>query len=215
MTGAGYRGLIEELTPPQGQPDQPFQFGDTSEPVSADGGGAGTRIDAATDTAPQRPQPVSEVILPAEPRLLPRPEALVITDPERAMLGQLSALVQTPRATKRLVNIYRMLRVSVPQDEMEKFRPGGGNEYQAVALLVGIMVGRPSQARRVFTELMAADDDSDVRQVLARFDDLSHPLALISELQVTKISAYRRWVPRVSRFTFQLTTASPHDPPSA
>ena len=210
MTGAGYRGLIDELTP-QGQPDQPLQLADAGEDVFADGDGTSARIDAATDTAPERPKPNSEITKPAEPKLLPRPEALVITDPERAMLGQLGVLVQTPRAAKRLVNIYRMLRVSVPLDEMEKFRPGGGDEYQAVALLVGIMVGRPSQARSVFTELMAADDDSDVRQVLARFDDLRHPLALIGELQVTKISSYRRWVPRVSRFTFQLTTASPLD----
>jgi hypothetical protein len=215
MTSAGYHSLIDELTPPRGQPDQPLRLADVGEPVFADDSGAGARTETETDAVPDRPNPPSEVIKPAEPKPLPRPEALVITDAESAMLGRLGALVQTPRAAKRLVNIYRMLRVSVTQDEMEKFRPGGGDEYQGVALLVGIMVGRPTQARSVFAELMAADDDSDVRQVLARFDDLRQPLALIGDLQLTKISSYRRWVSRVSRFTFQLTTALPPDQPSA
>ena len=215
MTGAGYRDLIDELTPPKTQPEQLLGPEEADEPVPAEDSGATARTGAAMVTVLDRPDPARKVIKPAEPRLLPRPEALVITDPERAMLGQLGALVQTPRAAKRLVNIYRMLRVSVPQDETEKFMPGGGDEYQAVALLTGIMVGRPSQARAVFAELTTADDDSDVRKILARFGDLWQPLAHIGDLQLTKAGPYRRWAPRVSRFTFQLTTASPLDQPSA
>ena len=123
MTGTGYRDLIDELTPPPGQPDQPLRLADAGEPVLADDSGAGTRTDAATDTVAQGPDPTSKVIKPAEPKLLPRPEALVTTDPERAMLGQLGALVQTPRAAKRLVNIYRMLRVSVRRTKWRSSGP--------------------------------------------------------------------------------------------
>ena len=72
---------------------------------------------------------VSDVITPArsdtrddlEP---PKPEGLLISDVEVRLLGRVGGLVPTPRATKRLVNIYRMLRASVPTDEADDFVRG-------------------------------------------------------------------------------------------
>jgi KAP family P-loop domain len=217
MTQPGYRGLIDELTLPQGQPAQPSGVTQDGEPAPAISTEADYRTSAVPGIADEKQLPASEVTSPARTGLVPppRPEALVITDAERDMLGHLSTLVQTPRAAKRLVNIYRMLRVSVPEDELEQFRPGGGNEYQAVALLIGILVGRPSRAHSVFTELMAAEDDSDTRKVFARFEDLRQPLALIGDSCLMSITSYRRWVPRVSRFTFRLAPPLPQDQPSA
>ena len=96
---------------------------------------------------------VAAEVIDAESPPLPRPEALVILDAERELLGRVGSIVPTPRAAKRLVNIYRMLRVSVQGDELEAFLPGGGGEYQAVVLLLGVLIGRPSGAHEVFLKL--------------------------------------------------------------
>ena len=140
-----------------------------------------------------------------EPPPLPRPEALVISAQERDLLGNLGEIIPTPRAAKRLVNIYRMLRVSVPEDELDDFSPDGGKEYEAVVLLLGILVGRPSQSLEVFDALMSAHDDTDVREVLGHFPAVDGPLAdLFEQITTIEVRAYRRWAPRVARFSFQL-----------
>ena len=113
---------------------------------------------------------------PAQPPPLPRPEALVISSDERELLGKVGVLVATPRTAKRLVNIYRMLRVSVPDSELEAFLPNGGNEYQAVVLLLGILIGRPSRAHKVFQKLEASGDVDDIWKVLEEFTEVYEPL---------------------------------------
>lgn len=219
MTQAGYRGLIDELTLPTRQSARPFGTSHFGKQILTVDGGTSSPGDQVAETADESLSLADEAtrllpVPPPPPPPPPPPEALVITDAERDMLAQLSSLVHTPRAAKRLVNIYRMLRVSVPEDELEQFRPGGGNEYQAAALLLAILVGRPSHARRVFTELMNADHDTSARKVLGEFDHLRQPLALIDDAYLSRIDTYRRWVPRVSRFTFWLPTDPAPGPPS-
>jgi hypothetical protein len=146
----------------------------------------------------------------SEPAALPRPEALLISKPERELLGRVGGIVPTPRAAKRLVNIYRMLRVSVRDDELEAFLPGGGSEYQAVVLLVGILVGRPSQANEVFEKLRVAADTRNVWEVLGELKDVCEPLATVrSHIQITQVDPYRRWAPRVARFSFRTPSLLP------
>jgi hypothetical protein len=76
---------------------------------------------------------------------MPRPEALVITDDERKLLGKVGALITTPRTTKRLINTYRMLRVCAGDDEAERFSPESDGEYQAVVVLLAVLLGCPVQ----------------------------------------------------------------------
>jgi hypothetical protein len=150
--------------------------------------------------------------VPAESPPSPRPEALLISDAERKLLGQVGGIVPTPRAAKRLVNIYRMLRVSVQHDELEAFLPSGGSEYQVVVLLVGVLVGRPSRAQEIFDRLGTVPDSHDVWDVLAEFTDIYEPLATLrSHIKVTDTGVYRRWTPRVARFSFRTLPVLPMD----
>jgi len=132
-----------------------------------------TRRDPADSEAAPAPEAIE--LVPAEPTPLPRPEALLISNAERELLGQVSAIVPTPRAAKRLVNIYRMLRVSVQGDELEAFLPSGGSEYQALVLLVGMLVGRPSQANEIFVRLRDVPDTHDVWEVLSQSREVYEP----------------------------------------
>lgn len=124
-----------------------------------------------------------------------------------------SDLVPTPRAAKRLVNIYRMLRVSVPDSELPAFLPRDAatatddGEYQAVILLLGILIGRPSVAQQLFNSLAGSSDESTVWQLLDKFPELHQPLQRVrGHMTVSRIDAYRRWAPRVARFSFRTST---------
>ncbi len=138
--------------------------------------------------------------------LRPRPELLRISPPEREILAQLGVIVRTPRAAKRLVNIYRMLRVSVPPDEMDLFLPGSdGNEYKAAALLLGILVGRPHQAHELFEKLRYADEGSSIWVLLGDHLGASELRSAVGD--DVQLAAYRRWADRVSRFSFLLASS--------
>jgi peptidoglycan hydrolase-like protein with peptidoglycan-binding domain len=229
MTGLRYRELIDQLTPRLPVSGEPPH-------VTADGGGTSEPKPAPSVTVPARADdgkqethdvdsnktdgvktdaddnpPAAEVAAP-EPPPLPRPEALVITDAERRLLGRLGSIVPTPRAAKRLMNIYRMLRVSVPDDELKAFHPDGGGEYQAVVLLLGVLVGQPTQAEQIFKAVMASPDDADLWQVLACFPDVHEQLAPVRpHVRLGLAAPYRRWAPRVSRFSFRLAAVLPID----
>jgi hypothetical protein len=43
-----------------------------------------------------------------------RPPGLEVSQAEVDSMGQLGGLVSTPRAAKRMVNIYRLARIGVP-----------------------------------------------------------------------------------------------------
>jgi hypothetical protein len=208
MTLDCYQDLIEGLTV---HPNRANEYSD-----QAPGHGDPTSIgqtqslvdespDESEDIEDDSPEPGSAPAVMDSPPPLPRPQALVISSSERELLGKVGALVPTPRTAKRLVNIYRMLRVSVPDSELEAFLPSGGSEYQAVVLLLGILIGRPSRAHGVFQKLEAAADADDLWEVLAEFADICESLAPIhDEIKVTQAGPYRRWVPRVARFSFRL-----------
>ena len=137
----------------------------------------------------------------------------MISAEERALLGHLGGIVPTPRAAKRLVNIYRMLRVSVPEDELGAFGPDsdGGGEYQAVILLLAILVGRPAEAEKIFSDLRAAGADASIWEVLGAYDVITALGSLREHVTIVSAGPYRRWAPRVARFSFRLGTVPPAD----
>lgn len=99
----------------------------------------------------------------AEPTPIPNielaPQTLVIGDVERNFLKSLTGFVPTPRSAKRLINLYRLLKVSVGEEGVAAFegQPGEPGEYQAVALLLAILIGFPALAPNVFAELERTD----------------------------------------------------------
>jgi TPR repeat protein len=209
MTPDRYRDLVDGLTT---LPSQPSEHPDSTpaKPTEQDTSGPSEEADdirTGLSDSKMAPAPEAVKLVPTEPAPLPRPEALLISNAERELLGQVGAIVPTPRAAKRLVNIYRMLRVSVQDDELEAFLPSGGSEYQALVLLVGILVGRPPRANEVFERLKAVPDTHDIWEVLGESREVYEPLATVrSHIKVTQAGPYRRWAPRVSRFSFRTPT---------
>ena len=223
MTSSRYRDLITGLTP---DAPEPRNLADNSAADAASASGTAPHAtfgNEAPDEPREQPGAVGAIehnvptgqdaaaagsaLPPATPRL----EALFLTDPERALLQRLGDIVGTPRSAKRLINIYRMLRVSVPDDELDRYPPDGGGEYQCVVVLLAILIGRPEDAPAVFARIMASRPPQDVWDVLGSFGDLLEPLrAITADIQVTDLEPYARWAPRVARFSFRISSTPGH-----
>ncbi len=122
-------------------------------------------------------------------------------------LKSLSALVSSPRAARRLVNVYQHIRATaLPGDPLIGAREGEG-EYRATAVMLAAMIGHPAASTELFEALVTKDGDaalilrefegaSDAAAELARalegFDDVFTDLALV-----------RRAIARVARYSFQ------------
>jgi hypothetical protein len=78
------------------------------------------------------------------------PSQLDLGEDERKFLEELSPLVSTPRSTKRLVNVYRLLRANLSGDELARLEAG---EYRSLQILLGILIGFPDLAPEFFRQL--------------------------------------------------------------
>ena len=94
----------------------------------------------------------------------PAPANLRITVQEREFLPRLARFVPTPRAGKKLVNLYRLVRIGVPADELDAFvgRVDNGGAYQTVAILLSVLVGRPIHAHQLFAVIQAGNPTEDI-----------------------------------------------------
>jgi KAP-like P-loop domain-containing protein len=78
-----------------------------------------------------------------------------LTKPELTLLGELGPLVETPREAKRLMNLYRMVRSTRDLSPAAQFIGDDGTpgEYQAVAILLGLVSGHARLLAPVLTAL--------------------------------------------------------------
>lgn len=166
-----------------------------------------------------------------------RGEAQPLTPRELEFLAALASLVRTPRETKRLLNLYRMIRATRNLSVASTFlgdesHPG---EHQAVALLLGALAGYPGLYEALLSSLMerpTQDRWSDIvaamsphateggRWTIDLLGDislgeadawraLSAGLADISALvTLPDLHAFKRWAPRIGRFSFRLAVQS-------
>ena len=102
---------------------------------------------------------------------------------EQDLLAEVAAIVRTPRGVKKLVNLYRLVRVGPQAVADPKFAApevGAGN---AVALLLAAVVGMPKVATRVLTALAVAPNRSTLTEVLD--DAASHVIAVMTTQTMT------------------------------
>ena len=114
MRPGGYSRLMRSVlnVRPEATPEQPSPQADTRAP------------DAAA-TVPYMPSPTAEPAAPTEPEdLVPR--RLVIERHENEFIDRLVPLVPTPRAAKRLANLYRLVRAQITPSGAAGFVGTGG-----------------------------------------------------------------------------------------
>jgi len=111
------------------------------------------------------------------------PEQLRFTEWELADMKNLARLFRTPRAVKRFVNTYRLVRVSVPPAELASFEgtakdPGG---YRMALVLLAIVSGYPNLAPRFLQQLRDQSRVASGKSTWSKF--LDHCIALAAEEQ--------------------------------
>ena len=123
-----------------------------------------TPHELGTEAARRTATPATAVEGRREPAVLPvehssevaaaarrTPEAVRVTRDvtveELALLSRLHQLVRTPRSAKRLFNVYRLLRSTRDLRPAARFLGSDGQpgEYQAVAILLGVLTAYPEQ----------------------------------------------------------------------
>jgi hypothetical protein len=138
-----------------------------------------------------------------------RPPGLALAAAEIAFLARLGPLLHTPRAAKKLVNLYRLIRITIPDAELGSFTHE--RTYRVVQILLAILVGAPTKSAAIFTEICEADPAAELNTVF-RTDStdpvrvkLSHLLTAIRHEQPSWIGtakAFQPWCPRLARYSF-------------
>jgi hypothetical protein len=150
-------------------------------------------------------QPSGEVDLPVVSL-----EGLRVRQAEQDFLAELAPLLPTPRTVKKLANLYRLVRLSNPPAQLDTFLGDqDGGPYQAAALLLAALVGRPQEARDLLVALTRTQSEEDITETLTD-DGLPADLAaLITALRERgtpvhgSTATYRYWATAVARYGFQ------------
>jgi kumamolisin len=141
--------VVEGLGPATAGEPEPATAGEPG-PATAGEPGPATAQDGSPSRIPDLPadrEPVSSSTL-----IDLTPSALVIADHELVYAEKLGPLIPTPRTAKRLINLYRLLKVGLNERETSKFAgySSAPGEYQTALLLLAILVGAPAEADTIF-----------------------------------------------------------------
>lgn len=160
--------------------------------------------------SPNPAQPSGKAATPPLPKI--PIESLRLTEPEILMMRWLAPWIgRSPRATKRFVNIYRLIKAAVPPEEQRKFIEGG---FRPPMMLLAAATRNPELARRLPTEGGAE------RNLTARLTELLNaefPTGLTDEAREAQVKfaevskpwsdpdpkLMRLWQQRVAQFSFE------------
>jgi F0F1-type ATP synthase membrane subunit b/b' len=174
-------------------------------------------------------------------RIEPRPEHLLINSWEQNFMKQLHEIIPSPRATKRFINIYRLIRASVDLDDELDLKDfigeESGGQHRQVLMLLAILTGYPDQATEILRSLLEQPHPETWWQFIETFkgralnaamndaanletktwQELLEKLAKVRSLfkEDQSCDDFIEWAPKVARYSFQsgrvLITSSVRD----
>ena len=99
------------------------------------------------------------------------PKQLQFKEHELENMKRLSALFHTPRAAKRFVNTYRLIRVGVSASEIEGFEgsDAASGEHRVALTLLAVVAGCPNVAPRFLKHLIDTSQKSSRIKTWERF----------------------------------------------
>lgn len=145
----------------------------------------------------------------------PQPEQLRLRGVELQFIVRLREVLETPRAVKRFVNLYRLVRAPVVDEKLDRFiGPDGRGEFQAVLVLLAVLVAAPASCRRLIQALPSDGAGSvvDLMEELASSDQSPQGRAVWPRLLTVmrgrdpvhdSLTTYREWAGTIARFSFE------------
>jgi KAP family P-loop domain len=159
----------------------------------------------------------------------PKARGLDIQPEEFAYIESLAPLLdRSPRALKRFVNVYRLMKASLPPDELDAFLDDDeplGAPFKTVLLLLAVVNGLPALSDALLQALLCApppvepgkksapaslgtlladmqspsSDRTDEGTRLTAWLDREH-----AGWKSADLTRFHTWVPRVARYSYQL-----------
>lgn len=141
MTHETYGTLVGSIV--EGHPDGSGGGGGPGAPRLESSGPEAAGADAAAS-----PRPVRE----AEARVDLTPRSMWIEPAELDHLKQLRDLIASPRAAKRFINLYRMIRAMLDDEGLDRLITGG---YRLTQVCLGVVIGSPTLGADLFEAILS------------------------------------------------------------
>jgi hypothetical protein len=196
-------------------------LGPTAAPPVPNGTGAPGRTDTTGTTSPaQAPAPVGAFQSLVE-RGRAAPDPLRVTPEEAACITELASMLSDrPRALKRLVNVYRLLKASLPDIERESFvSPSPSSGHRICLLQLALFTGHPRVAPALLANMEPRIRGSGTPipggQTMEQwFKAVQQPLPvgllqmrdLLPDWRDLEVAEFQRWLPYTSRYLFNRAT---------
>jgi hypothetical protein len=211
MTPDGVASLVGSLLPVEQQPMGDAPDTSTPQPDARLRTGAPAQ-EPEKRKRPARPRDGRNVPFP--PSLTPR--TLTLTQPEVEFATAVARTLPTPRAVKKLTNLYRFVRASLDEHsgELDRFLAEEEPEvpdYQAALVLLGLIVAFPDEEAAHFLEgLLKLPRQTDRAPCWAKYvaglgdTDLARLLAAVEPKYASTSSCepFRQLVREISRYSF-------------
>jgi KAP family P-loop domain len=213
MEEDGFRRLIQSLIPVHEETSSPT----AREPARAGSPVSGAGVPGprnAPETGPQTPAPDP---LDGADEIDLEPEALRVLPIELEFMSRLGGVVRTPRAAKRLANLYRLLRASLSPHQLDALlgRDGSAPGFYCVQLLLAIAVGSPSLAVALYSAVTKSATDeawwglvdawTPPEGHLGAWQHLHDGMKPLCVEPLPPLSTFADWIPDVARFSYGAT----------
>lgn len=154
-----------------------------------------------------------------EPEFVINEDSLTIQEWEATFAQELFDVIATPRAAKRFSNIYRILKAPIRPQQLAQFEGSAEalGEFQLPMLLLAFLIAQPAEAAVAFPMLYQhAGKGKDIRDSMSLLKREEPSLAPVLERldPIIALKAFPgdasllvEWIPRVSRFSFEVGRA--------
>jgi hypothetical protein len=134
---------------------------------------------------------------------------LRISPEEAAFVEELAGLLSDrPRALKRFVNVYRLLKASLPDIERASFVAAGPSSAHRICLSqLAFFTSYPRQAPLLVAKLESSRETGSLKTWFSNLganaqDELRPAFSLIPGRESLLVEEFRRWLPLTSRYLF-------------
>ena len=182
----------------------------------------GQRLARDVFETPPKAAPAVDIVAPDAPAHQPNIDSLEISTDEIQFMSELAPVLgRSPRALKRFVNVYRLVKAGLSQAEYSHFLASDFGPYQIVLLLLAIDTGTPLAVPAVYNALARQRQDTstgDASWLVSALEIAANEpgsranaerlrlrdwiSARVDASYLTNADHIARWAERIARYSF-------------